>query len=120
MELDKSPTGPFETVGRAVPLATPLTQSSHAAVIPKLFAGPSSVQALGINPKYHSPISVCRTCSVIPGLVGVFQSLYIVTPILRSQQSIRGSLLFSPIQFWQIWVIVIWVCPPSMDVLGEG
>jgi hypothetical protein len=99
-------------VVRVASLPSLLARSLYAAVIPKLFSGPSSVQALGISPKYHSPISVCRTCSVIPSLVGVYQSLCIVAPILRSQHSIRESLLVSPIQFWQIWVIVIWVCFP--------
>ena len=93
------------------------TQSHHScffegyrsAVIPVLFSGPSSVQALGISPSYRLPISVCRTCSLLPGIIGAFQAIQFVAPIILNDQFSKRTLLINTAKCWQIWVNLAWV-----------
>jgi hypothetical protein len=85
-----------------------------ATVIPKFFPGPSSAQALGISPAYHLPISICRTSSLLPALIGAFQAIQLVAPVLlndpaTSQPATTRWLLTNPIEYWQIWMDIAWV-----------
>lgn len=82
------------------------TNVPQSAVIPKLFSGPSSVQALGISPTYHLPISICRTSSIIPSLIGGF---HLLAPILLSDSGGRRPVLGNPIEIWLIWMNLLWV-----------
>jgi len=84
-------------------------ESFGIAAIPRLFSGPSSVQALGISPSYHFPISICRASSLLPSLIGAFQAIQFVAPILLNDQFSKRTLLISPVQSWQIWINLAWV-----------
>ena len=79
-------------------------------IIRRVFAGPSSVQALGISQTYYFPLSVWRAASILPSLVGGFQALHSVAPILLNERSTdERSSHTSLVEFWQIWVIFAWV-----------
>lgn len=92
-------------------------------VIPKFFPGPSSAQALGISPAYHFPISICRTSSLLPALIGAFQAIQLVAPILlnepaTSRPATTKLLLIKPIEYWQIWMDIAWVREPRRQLLN--
>ena len=100
-----------------------LVNPSRATVIPKFFPGPSSAQALGISPAYHFPISICRTSSLLPALIGTFQAIQLVAPILlnepaTSQPATTKLLLIKPIEYWQIWMDIAWVREPRRQLLN--
>ena len=104
---------------------TRLVNRSPTTVIPKFFPGPSSAQALGISPVYHLPISICRTSSLLPALIGAFQALQLVAPILlndpaTSQPATVKSLLINPIEYWQIWMDIAWVIYRWTNCLLNG
>ena len=94
-----------------------LVNPSLTTVIPSFFPGPSSAQALGISPTYRLPISICRTSSLLPALIGAFQAIQLVAPVLlnnpaASQPATNKALITNPVEYWQIWMDVAWVSGP--------
>jgi hypothetical protein len=101
VDPNKTPPPPTQN-----PIPVPHNRPPQPAVIPKLFSGPSSVQALGISPTYHLPISICRTSSIIPSLIGGF---HLLAPVLLNESAATRPVLSNPFEFWLIWMNLLWV-----------